>query len=167
MPYVLINGKEPENSEEAKGIASPLFYASGNVKKGTLAWKQKGAEPSCIPNRQEAEEFGFEFVGWSNEDGIIWNYDSYAVIEDMILYPVWKDKYGDLYKVKVSEELGICYNIKVSPSASPSPAPSESPSPAPSASPSAAPSASPSAAPSESPSAAPSSSPSALPAGES
>lgn len=117
----------------------PLFFASGDVKKGDLAWEQGDAKMDCIPNRAEVQELELKFVGWFKRDGYEWNFKHDAVMESMTLYPVWKDKYGNLYKVRVSDELGVCYNIKEGATASPSPAPSErptaSPSPAPSGQP--------------------------------
>lgn len=155
IPYVLVSGKEPENASEAESIMQPLFFACGDVKKGDLAWKQGDVKVDCIPNRAEVQNLGLKFVGWFRKDGYEWNYSLDAVMESMTLYPAWKDKYGNLYKVRVSEELGVCYSIKEGAAVSPSPAPSEQPV------------ASPSPAPSEGPTGSPSPAPSDRPAGES
>lgn len=113
IPYVLISGKEPENSDEAERIMKPHSYGSGDVKKGDLVWKQGSAEVTSIPNHEELQGLGLEFVGWYTINGSEWNFDTYAVEENTVLYPVWKDKDGNLYKVKGSEEFGVCYSIKV------------------------------------------------------
>lgn len=134
IPYVLLSGKEPENADEAQSILPPLVYGPSDVKKGELLnWKQEKVEVSTIPNHEDVEGLGFEFVGWYKINGSdAWNFDTDVIIENMVLYPVWKDKDGNLYKVKVSEELGICYSIKEVSAGTASPAPSSSPSPAPS-----------------------------------
>lgn len=155
IPYVLVSGKEPENASEAESIMQPLFFACGDVKKGDLAWKQGDVKVDCIPNRAEVQKLGLKFVGWFRKDGYEWNFSLDAVMESMTLYPAWKDKYGNLYKVRVSEELGVCYSIKEGAAVSPSPEPSEQPA------------ASPSPAPSEGPTGSPSPAPSDRPAGES
>ncbi len=151
IPYVLVSGKEPENASEAESIMQPLFFACGDVKKGDLAWKQGDVKVDCIPNRAEVQKLGLKFVGWFRKDGYEWNFSLDAVMESMTLYPAWKDKYGNLYKVRVSEELGVCYSIKEGAAVSPSPAPSEQPAASPSPAPSEGPTGSPSPAPSEQP----------------
>ena len=174
IPHVLLSGKDPENAGEAAGILKPILYRFDNVRKGDLAGRQEGAKATSIPNFGEVWGLGFEFVGWYQANGVAWNFDIYAVVEDLVLYPAWKDKNGNLYKVRVSEKLGICYSIKVgdaeepspSPSEEPSPLPSEEPSPAPSEEPSPSPSAEPSPAPSEEPCPSPSEEPSPSPSAE-
>lgn len=135
IPYVLISGKEPENSDEAERIMKSHSYGSGDVKKGDLVWKQGSAEVTSIPNHEELQGLGLEFVGWYTINGSEWNFDTYAVEENTVLYPVWKDKDGNLYKVKGSEEFGVCYSIKVESADPSSTAPSSEPSPAPSGEP--------------------------------
>lgn len=140
IPYVLINGKEPENAGEAESILASHVYASSNVKANELLpWEQGEAEVTSIPNHVELQSLGLEFVGWYKANGYKWNFAADKVMEDTVLYPVWKDKDGNLYKVKVSEELGICYSVKEAAS-EPGPAPSGEPSPEPSGAPSPAPS---------------------------
>lgn len=137
IPYVLLSGKEPENADEAVAILAPLVYGPTDVKKGEyLNWRQEKVEVTTIPNHRDVQDLGFEFMGWYKLNGSdAWNFDTDVIIENMVLYPVWKDKDGNLYKVKVSEELGICYSIKEGPAATPSPAPSSEPSPEPSSKP--------------------------------
>lgn len=109
----MISGKEPENSDEAKSIKESHAYGSSDVKKGELlGWKQKNPEVTSIPNHEDVKDLGFEFVGWYKANGVEWNFDADVAMEDTVLYPVWKDKDGNLYKVKVSEELGVCYSLK-------------------------------------------------------
>lgn len=129
IPYVLLSGKEPENADEAKSILPQLVLGPIDVKKGELLnWKQENVEVTTIPNHEDVQGLGFEFVGWYKLNGSdAWNFDTDVIMEDMVLYPVWKDKDGNLYKVKVAEELGVCYSIKEMPAATPSPAPSSEP----------------------------------------
>ncbi len=166
IPYVLLSGKEPEDADEAVGIKPSLSYGSSVVKKGEYIFKQREAEVTSIPNHTEVQDLGFEFVGWYKANGFAWNFDTEVIIEDTVLYPVWKDKDGNLYKVRVSKKLGICYSIKEEAASEPSPEPSSEPSPEPSSEPSPEPSSEPSPAPSSEPSPAPSSEPSPEPSSE-
>lgn len=118
----MVSGKEPENAEEAKSIETAKPYGTGDVKKGELIWKQKDAEKTSIPNHEEVKDLEFVFVGWYKASGFAWNFDVEAIIENIVLYPVWKDKDGNIYKVKVSEKLGVCYSIKEEPAPSSTPA---------------------------------------------
>lgn len=121
IPYVLLSGKEPEDAEEAKSIEQAKPYGTGDVKKGDLIWKQKDAENTSIPNHEEVKDLEFEFVGWYKANGFAWDYDVEAIIENIVLYPVWRDKNGSVYKVKVSEKFGVCYSIKEEPAPSGAP----------------------------------------------
>lgn len=158
VPYVLISGAEPENSDEAKSIKDSLVYGSSDVKKGDLlGWKQSNVEVTSIPNHEDVQDLGFEFVGWYKASGFEWNFDVDVAMEDTVLYPVWKDKDGNFYRVKISKELGVCYSIKQDSASTPSPAPTSTPSPTPASESSPAPTSEPSPTPTSEPSPSPTS----------
>lgn len=53
-----------------------------------------------IPNSSKfAGTLSLTFAGWYTEDGKEWNFKTWRITSDLVLYAGWKDDQGRLYKV--------------------------------------------------------------------
>lgn len=115
IPYIAVGYEKDGKPAADLSDTAPAVFASGEVKSGQKSFPIN--DPSCYsaPGNKGFEK-ELKFVGWYTGDGKVWQLQYDKVWEDTVLYPVWKDSDGKLYKVMRYEDpesgLKICNSVK-------------------------------------------------------